>query len=88
VFSLAMVALDIQILLGMVLWIANRGWELGAFRAWVHPAGMLIALGVGQALLGRAKRCEGVAAYRFATLGVLLTLAIVAASIPRDAWSF
>jgi hypothetical protein len=88
VFSLAMVALDIQILVGIIVWIAGRGWELGAFRAWIHPAGMLIALGVGHALVGRAKKSEGANAYRFATLGVLLTLAIVAATIPRDAWSF
>jgi hypothetical protein len=88
VFSLAIVGLDIQVLLGVVVWITGRGWELGAFRAWIHPVGMLIALGVGHAFLGRARKAEGSAAYRLATLGILLTLVIVAASIPRDAWSF
>jgi hypothetical protein len=88
VFSLTMVALDIQVLLGIVVWIAGRGWELGAFRAWIHPVGMLIALGVGHAFLGRARKSEGAPAYRIASLGILLTLIIVAASIPHDAWSF
>jgi hypothetical protein len=88
VFSLALVALDIQVLLGIVVWIAGRGWELGAFRAWIHPVGMLLALGVGHVFLGRARNAEGSEAFRLATLGILLTLAVVAAAIPQDAWSF
>ena len=88
VFSLALVVLDIQVLLGIVVWIAGRGWELGAFRAWIHPVGMLLALGVGHVFLGRARKVEGAAAFRLATIGIFLTLAVVAASIPQEAWSF
>lgn len=85
-FAVALILLDIQVLLGLLVWISGHGWELGAFRAWVHPVGMIIALGVGHALIGQAIKSEGSSAYRNATLGMLVTLAIVAATIPRDAW--
>ena len=88
VFSLALVALDIQVLLGIIVWIAGRGWDLPLFRAWIHPVGMLLALGVGHVFLGRARKAEGAEAFRMATLGILLTLVVVAAAIPHDAWSF
>ena len=85
-FTFALILLDTQILIGLVLWVADRGWELDTFRAWIHPVGMLIALGVGHALVGRATKTGGVSGYRQAALGVLVTLVIVAATIPQDAW--
>ena len=85
-FTLALVVLDIQVLIGLLVWIAGTGWDLGVFRAWIHPAGMLIALGVGHALVGRATKSGKPNTYRSAAVGVLVTLAIVAATIPTDAW--
>ncbi len=85
-FTIALIMLDIQVLIGILLWIVDRGWDLDVFRAWIHPVGMLIALGVGHAVVGRATRSGGTGAYRTAALGILATLVIVAATIPRDAW--
>jgi hypothetical protein len=85
-FTLALIMLDIQVLIGILVWITGRGWEFDVFRAWIHPAGMLIALGVGHAVVGRATRSGGTGAYRTAAFGILATLAIVAAAIPEDAW--
>jgi len=85
-FTFALIMLDIQVLIGLVLWIAAGGWELDVFLAWIHPAGMLIALGVGHAAVGRATKSGAPSAYRSAALGILATMVIVAVSIPRDAW--
>ena len=85
-FTFALIMLDIQVLIGFVLWIAARGWELDVFRAWIHPVGMLIALAVGHAMVGRAKKSKGTSAYRTAAFGILATLVIVAGTIPQDAW--
>jgi hypothetical protein len=85
-FTLALIGLDFQVLVGVLVWTAGRGWDLDVFRAWIHPAGMLMALGVGHAMVGRATKSAKTGAYRTAGLGILATLAIVAATIPRDAW--
>ena len=85
-FTFALILLDIQVLIGLLVWIAGSGWDLGVFRAWIHPAGMLIALGIGHAVVGRATKSDRPSAYRTAAYGILVTLAIVAATIPRDAW--
>ncbi len=85
-FTFALILLDIQVLIGLLVWIAGSGWDLGVFRAWIHPAGMLIALGIGHAVVGRATKSGTPSAYRTAAYGILVTLAIVAATIPRDAW--
>ncbi|MDH3259446.1 MAG: hypothetical protein OEM81_12870 [Acidimicrobiia bacterium] len=85
-FMFSLIMLDIQVLIGLFLWIAASGWDLDVFRAWIHPVGMLIALGVGHAVVGRAIKFGASSAYRTAAVGILVTLVIVAASIPRDAW--
>lgn len=85
-FTFALMTLDIQVLIGLLVWITNRAWELDVFLAWIHPVGMLLALGVGHAVVGRATKSGKTTAYRTAAFGILAALAIVAASIPRDAW--
>ena len=85
-FTFALILLDVQVLIGLLVWIAGSGWDLDVFRAWIHPVGMLIALGIGHAVAGRAAKSGGPSAYRTAAYGILVTLAIVAATIPRDAW--
>jgi hypothetical protein len=85
-FTFALILLDVQVLIGLLVWIAGSGWDLDVFRAWIHPVGMLIALGIGHAVVGRAAKSGRPSAYRTAAYGLLATLAIVAATIPRDAW--
>jgi len=85
-FTFALVMLDVQVLIGLLVWFAVGGWDLNVFLAWIHPIGMLGALGVGHALVGRAIRSGGSRGYRGAAVGVLAALVIVSALIPTDAW--
>ena len=85
-FSFALMLLDIQVLIGLLVWIAGSGWQLNVFLAWIHPVGMILALGLGHALVGRATRSGGTGSYRAAAFGPLGALVIVGGLIPSGAW--
>ena len=85
-FSFALMILDIQVLIGLLVWIAGSGWQLNVFLAWIHPVGMILALGLGHALVGRATRSGGTGSYRAAAFGPLGALVIVGGLIPSGAW--
>ena len=40
-FSLAVIVVDVQVLLGIIIWVFNSGWEAGFFFAVLHPLMML-----------------------------------------------
>lgn len=77
-FALAMVVVDVQVLLGILLWVGDAGWRLGAMQGVLHPLLALAALGAGHAALSRARRTEdGPAAHRLVALGFVLATALV-----------
>ena len=69
----------VQVLLGAVLYVANSGWEQGAFIAAWHPVAMVAALGAFEAGSGRARRTDTPR-----TLGVftVVSIVLVLAAIP------
>lgn len=82
VFSFAMILLDLQVTLGIVLYVVARGWDLGSTFAYVHPAIMLLALAIGHAGLGRARREQMVdAAHRVAGRSLLIAAVVIAVGI-------
>lgn len=84
-FSIALAVVDLQVLVGIVIWLEGEGWGMGAVQGVLHPLLALSALGVGHAALVRARRTtEAVAAYRLVAIGfavatALVVLAVVAA---------
>lgn len=85
-FTLATIMLDVQLALGIILWIGNSGWDQSFFIKVIHPVGMLLAAGVAHMAVVRARKGPATSAYRVAGLGLLVALVVVAATIPRDAW--
>jgi hypothetical protein len=80
---LYIIALDVQVLVGIVLWI-GKGWYAvpGYFRA-EHPATMLLAMivaHVGQVLSRRAKTPRGAA--QAVAIAVAISLVLVIVGIP------
>jgi hypothetical protein len=78
--------LDIQFLLGLILWIMLQGWTGadGALRSWEHPITMLLATSIAHAGWARARRATAdVDKYRTATLAFLLSGILVAVGILR-----
>lgn len=77
------VALDIQVVLGLILW-AGKGWYAtpGYFR-FEHPTIMLLALVVAHAGQGLSRRAESpTAAARTVALATAVSLALVVVGIP------
>lgn len=75
------VALDVQVLIGLLIWVLEPGWRLNAFFAYVHPATMVLALLVAH--FGRARQKRAVPASGFWAFAA--SLALVVAGIPWKA---
>lgn len=82
-FTVAVGLLDLQVTLGLILWVVAGAWNLGVFRAYIHPAGMLLALAIAHIGVSRAKSGRGP---RAALTGLAVALLLIVAVIPRDAW--
>jgi hypothetical protein len=85
-FTLATILFDLQLAIGIVLWIGDKGWDQDFFIKVIHPVGMLLAAGIAHMALVRARKGHEQRAYATAGAGVLVALVAVAAVIPRSAW--
>ena len=85
-FMLATIVFDLQIGLGIALWIGNKGWDQDFFIKFIHPLGMILAAGVAHMAVMRARKGDPAKAFRMAGIGLLAAPVIVAAVVPRDAW--
>ncbi|HSM44539.1 MAG TPA: hypothetical protein VK969_05925 [Acidimicrobiia bacterium] len=81
VYRLTAVAVDIQVALGIVLWLANSGWSLSFVQAWIHPLVGLAALGVLHAFVGRARKDHPEVANRTVRTGLIIAIILVVAAI-------
>ncbi len=87
-FLLATTAIDLQVVFGLVLYVAQRSWGASVFIAYVHPLIMLVALAVVHIFGARAKRASTpTVQYRTLALGFALALFLVTAAIPAYSWS-
>jgi hypothetical protein len=75
--------LALQVVLGIVLYGIDGYWDASSpLIAYVHPVLGIAALGVGQALLGRARKTQMAAdAHRTAGRGLVLSFILVLAAI-------
>lgn len=74
--------LILQVLVGLVLYGVDGYWDEAPLIAYVHPALAIAALGVGQALLGRARKTQmAVDAHRMAGRGLVLSFVLILAAI-------
>jgi hypothetical protein len=77
-YRAAYLLLSVQVLLGIVLYGLGSYWDAAPLVAYVHPVAAILGLGVGQALLGRARRTQMAAdAHRLAGRGLIMTLLLV-----------
>jgi len=81
VYRITAVVVDIQVALGLVVWLSNSGWSLGFAQGWLHPILGLAALGVLHAFIGRARSGPLEKANRTVRTGLLVAILLVVAAI-------
>lgn len=72
------IALDVQVLLGLIIWLLESGWRHNAFFAFVHPLTMIAAMLIAHA--GRRRQKGSTPAAGF--WAYLVSLVLVVAAIP------
>lgn len=81
-YRLTYALLILQVIIGLVLYGLDGYWDAAPLIAYVHPLLAIAALGVGQALLGRARKTQMAAdAHRLAGRGLVLSFVFVLAAI-------
>lgn len=81
VYRISAVAIDIQVALGIVLWLFDSGWSLGLVQGWVHPIFGLAAVGAVHAVVSMARRLDPVEANKRVRWGFIAVLVLVVAAI-------
>lgn len=81
-FALAVVLVDIQVTLGLALYLLEKGWHDNAFIAVIHPAVMLAVLGLLHVVVGRARRRPDRRSFRSVGFAFLVALVLAALAIP------
>lgn len=79
---LAMVLVDVQVLLGAVIYVGSSFWNAGWMLAYLHPLLALGALGAGHAAISRAREERMVDdAWRTVGQGLAVTAVLVIAAV-------
>jgi hypothetical protein len=79
------VVMDIQLLLGIILWVARQQWTIASpARTWEHPLTMLLAVAVAHITWTRVKKSSTDAGkFRTGTIGYALAGLLVALGVMR-----
>ncbi len=83
-FSAAVIALDVQVLIGIVLYLGNNGWDEGTFVAVFHPIFMLAALVAAHVALRYARTHPGGEPNKAMGYGLFVSVVLVVAGVPWD----
>jgi hypothetical protein len=81
------IAVDVQVLIGAVLWLLNQGWTREPFMAFVHPVLMLGAVALAHIGRARSERSTGDRSRgRVATVFFLASVVVMVIAIPTASW--
>ena len=80
----AVMAIDVQVAIGAVIWLFYDGAKRGFFYAVLHPVAMLLALGVAHTGFGIATRRNEAKSWLIATIAYVVALFLIIAAIPWD----
>ena len=81
-FVFSAIVFDIQVTLGIIIYLFGQAWSKNLFLALIHPVTMLIALGVWHMFIARARKAAAPSSYRTLMIGGIVSLALVIAGIP------
>ncbi len=81
-FVLVVAVVDLQVTLGVIVYLLEKGWRDNVFIAVIHPAVMLLTLALVHVGLMRARRRLQADAFRNVGVAFLVALVLVALGIP------
>ncbi|MDQ5822712.1 MAG: hypothetical protein M3441_00680 [Chloroflexota bacterium] len=83
------IAMDVQFLVGVLVWVLGRRWEGDAALGWFHPLAMLVAVAlahIGRARADRDRNATSTEKGRQAALFFTASLVVVLIAIPLASW--
>lgn len=83
-YQLMVMAIDIQVAIGVSIWVFYDGWKRGLFFSILHPATMLAALAVAHVGFEIAKRRAEVRSWLLMSGVTVVSLALIVGAIPWD----
>lgn len=84
IFQLGVMTVDIQVLIGIVIWIERKGWNYSFFFKILHPTSMLLAIVVAHLGLALAKRRNDVRSYLVVGGSFAIALVLIVGAIPWE----
>lgn len=83
-FQLAVMVVDIQVAIGLVIWIFDNGWSETFFFKVIHPVFMLLALGVAHMGLAISKKRKELRSWLIIAGSLAASLVLIVGAIPWD----
>jgi hypothetical protein len=84
IFQVGVMTIDIQVAIGIVIWIGDKAWSETFFFKVLHPVLMLSALAVAHAGFALAKRRSDHRANLLVAESFLVSLVLIVLAIPWD----
>ncbi len=81
-YALAAVLFDLQVALGIILYLGKQAWTHNLFIAAIHPIGALIAVALFHIGVSRARKQASAASHRTVAIFALLALLLLVMAIP------
>lgn len=83
-YRATVMALDFQVLLGLIIYFGNEGWDQGTFIAVIHPIVMLLAIAVAHIGLRYASTHLDDGPDRIIGYSYFVSTVLVIAAVPWD----
>ncbi len=83
-YQLMVMVVDVQVTIGIAIWLFYDGWKRGFFYSVLHPVTMLVALAVAHGGFVLAKRQDRSRSWVLMAVASAASLVLVIAAIPWD----
>ncbi len=84
VFQLAVMVVDIQVTIGLVIWFFYDGWKRDFFYKVIHPGFMILALAIAHMGFAIAKKRKDARSWLIVAGSFAVSLVLIIAAIPWD----
>ena len=83
-YQLMVMVVDVQVAIGVAIWVFYDGWKRGFFFSILHPVSMLLALTVAHVAFVIAKKRTEVRSWLLMGAASIVSLVLIVGAIPWD----